>query len=210
MLLDDDKKDELNYLNIGKNERNNIMKYTHRYPWDGTTRSTYQSNYKYTSPYSNSLASTTATTMSSLATSHYTTAPTPYTRFTYSTVSNFITDDYHKKYSYGYSNDYNNHKNNNNNAYTTATTRKTNTWDYSRTYNSKDSNSPNDVNYRKVTPYRYKSTVKSTSLATTSTTGAQYSAPKSYGHGKDSNSTRINLLPSSLQNSFVIISLFRS
>ncbi|XP_001604414.2 A disintegrin and metalloproteinase with thrombospondin motifs 16-like isoform X3 [Nasonia vitripennis] len=162
--------------------RYNTSTTEYRYPWDSTTRSTYQSKYKYTTPYSNTIASTTTTTASpSLATSHYTTASTPYTRYTHSTVSNFITDDYNKKYSYSYNNDYNNNKNNHN-AYTTATTRRTNPYDYSRTYNSKNSDSPNDVSYvPKVTPYRYKTTVRSTSLATTSTNAAQY-GPQTYGH----------------------------
>ncbi|OXU29211.1 hypothetical protein TSAR_005336 [Trichomalopsis sarcophagae] len=162
--------------------RYNTSTTEYRYPWDSTTRSTYQSKYKYTTPYSNTIASTTTTTASpSLATSHYTTASTPYTRYTHSTVSNFITDDYNKKYSYNYNNDYNNNKNNHN-AYTTATTRRTNPYDYSRTYSSKNSDSPNDVSYvPKVTPYRYKTTVRSTSLATTSTNAAQY-GPQTYGH----------------------------
>ncbi|XP_058796907.1 A disintegrin and metalloproteinase with thrombospondin motifs like isoform X2 [Phymastichus coffea] len=154
--------------------RYNTSTTEYRSPWEVTTRSTYQ--YKYTTPYTTSTSTTTMTTTASPLTSLYPTS-TPYTRYIYSTISNFINDDYNKKYSSDYNKDVNN-----NYVYTTATSKKTNPYDYSNTYYSKGSDYPNDVDYLKATPYRYtKSTVKSTSLAQTSTTVTHY-APQNYGH----------------------------
>ncbi|XP_011502963.1 PREDICTED: A disintegrin and metalloproteinase with thrombospondin motifs 8 isoform X2 [Ceratosolen solmsi marchali] len=162
--------------------RYNTSTTEYRYPWDGTTRSIYQSMYKYTTPYSNSIASTIATRSPNLSTSYYPTTPTSYPRYTHSTVSNFITDNYYRIYSYGYNNDFINNSNYYNiNAYTTATTRRTNIYDYSHAYDIKDNESPNEVSYPKVTPFRYKSTARSTSIAMTSNNGVQY-APQIYGH----------------------------
>ncbi|KAJ8680509.1 hypothetical protein QAD02_016296, partial [Eretmocerus hayati] len=148
---------------------NNTSQY--RYPWDSTTRSSYQYKYKYVTPNYNPYVSTAATTPSI-----YTTLPptTAYPRYTHSTVSNYIADDYYKKYSYNYNNDYNNYYNNDRISQTTATTRGAYPYEYSYSYSygPQETDSPYDVRY----PYRYpyKSTARSAYLATPSTTVAPY------------------------------------
>ena len=152
----------------------------YRYPEDPTTRSFYQSSYKYSTPFSDIYSFPGSSSLSPYEhfSEQYT---TPLYQPIYSTTSSFggFSDPSQSDYI-------------SNNIYDgSSTTTRTNVYqnyiknNYRYTASSpgfpKTYSSPNDVSYHKITPFKYKTSVTSTSLTRT-TNGKQYGPSK--GHGK--------------------------
>ncbi|XP_024936869.1 uncharacterized protein LOC107263651 isoform X3 [Cephus cinctus] len=179
-----------NVYNSGAQNRPIYAQYNnteHRYPWEATTYSTSLTNFKVSSQYPNFFTSTstndnpykrlppfsTTLRVNALA---YNTQVTPITGHTSNVLDNSIN---YREYS-GYDN----------NGHVSTETNPTNKRgsSYSNYYNLySTTNSPlkigysqNDVNYPKVTPFKYKVPITVTSLATTS--DGDQNGRQSYGH----------------------------
>lgn len=140
---------------------------SHRYPWESTTQSTLQSKSKYSSPSSSFFSSTSnpkrVTSFATSATSKY----------TYTTASYLYANKYKTKL-----NNSNDSSSRNGNGSTT-TRRYTNNLYYTVSPLSKVTN---DLNYRKVSPFKRKSTVSTMSFP--STTKGDENGPQSDARGK--------------------------
>lgn len=143
---------------------------SYRYPWESTTYSTPLSKFKYSSPSSNLLSSTSSPYKRVIPF-----ATTPATKYTYTTASYFYANKYKTKVTN--SNDGSNSKY----GYAGGTTTRKYT-NYSYYTVSPISKVTNDLNYPKISPFKRKVTVGTVSFAT-ATKGDQKGL-QSYTRGK--------------------------
>ncbi|XP_066590297.1 A disintegrin and metalloproteinase with thrombospondin motifs like isoform X2 [Prorops nasuta] len=162
------------YYNAATHNRPFYAQYNstdYRYPWEGTTYSTPETKYKYSSPLANEFAPSSPGGIRpySRRVSSYTT--TPVVRYTHTTATSLYTNyDKTRSSSYDYRNDYNTGgaagtgtTGTSTTGLTTTTTRRTNYYNYNSHYttgySSRVSDSPNEVVYPKVSPFKRKSTI---------------------------------------------------
>lgn len=158
----------------------------HRYPWESTTQSTPLSKLKHSSPYVNLFASTpmtttpsttmkttptptsTTTTTTTTTTNPYKFATTPFvTSVSRHTQTDLYTNRYKIKSNSNNSNSGSKNKNGAGDSINTTTRRSVFNSYYNFGTTPKIANSPNDLNYPKVSPFKYKSTVSVMSFPTT-------------------------------------------
>lgn len=154
-----------------------------RYPWESTTLSTPLSKLKYSSPYVNVIASTpttittktipisTTTNSYRRVTAPFITAPTTVSRYTQTTVNHVYTDRYKTKYNNSSSGNSTSNNNKGGIGGSISTTTRRNVFNFFNSYRTVSSTTPklanglNDVNFPRVSPFKYKNGV--TSLSTT-------------------------------------------
>ena len=143
----------------------------HRYwttPRSTYARTTYPIRRTYYTPHTTSYAYYSTTSNPVYQDAPYTQTPSPVVRYTQNTASNFITskDQSNLGYYYNYNNNNNLNNSINDDSGSVTTKKAYNNYhsymNHNIYYPSKTSISPNDVNYSKNTPYKYKSLMSTT------------------------------------------------